>query len=64
MAVPASNFGLQRLRQDHDLSAAGAMDDEAIRYRTHAYTGSEVPISMMALAKSAGCIQPIKFGWA
>ena len=66
MAVPASNIGLQRLRQDHDLAAAGALDDKAIRWRTHAYTGSEAPISMAALAKSAGCIQDVdgrSWGW-
>ena len=66
MAVPASNIGLQRLRQDHDLAVAGALDDKAIRWRTHAFTGSEVPISITALANSAGCIQDVdgrSWGW-
>ena len=63
MAVPASNFGLQRLRQDFDTAATGNLDDESIRWRHHAFTGKELPLSMTALAKSAGSIQPIKFGW-
>jgi hypothetical protein len=63
MAVPAKNFGLTDLRWDHDTSREGPMDDKLLRWRNACYTGSEMPINMMALAKSGGCIQDITGSW-
>ena len=63
MAVPASNFGLKALRGDHDIAQEGPLDDKQIRWRNACYTGSEMPINMMALAKSGGCIQDITGSW-